>query len=88
MELPATQMLMTLVPPTTSLAVTQVALNPATHTGSLTISEGQGVAGVVRSEGEGVGFALVEVRREDGTLLASTVTGPDGDFAVQIEAAE
>jgi hypothetical protein len=87
-DLPATQMLMTLVPPTTSLAVTQLTLNPAEHSGSLAVGEGQGVAGIVRSEGEGVGFALVEVRREDGTLLASTVTGPDGDFAVQIEATE
>jgi hypothetical protein len=87
-DLPATQMLVTLVPPTTSLAVTRVTLNPAEHTGNLTVSEGQGVAGIVRSEGEGVGFALVEVRREDGTLLASTVTGPDGDFAVQIQATD
>jgi hypothetical protein len=85
-ELPAVDMVMTVVPPTTSLAVTQLHHNPATHSGSLAVAEGQPVVGVVRSEGVGVQFALVEVRREDGTLLASTVTGPQGEFAIQIEA--
>ena len=84
-ELPAVDLDMTIVPPTTELAVTKLRLNPADHTGRITVSAGQPVSGVVRSEGEPVGFALVEVRREDGTLLASTITGPDGTFAVQIE---
>ena len=86
--LPAVEMKMTVVPPTTALAVTTLSVNPATHEGRLNVDKGQQVSGVVRSEGEPVTFALVEVRREDGSLLASTITGPDGEFTVQIEATQ
>ena len=86
LHLPAVDMQLTLIPATSSLAVTQVRLNPASHTGFLTVTAGQAVTGVVRSDGDPVGFALVEVREEGGTLLASTISGPDGEFSVQIEA--
>ncbi len=86
MELPATDMELTLVPPTTGLAVSRIQLNPATDSDTLQVVEGQSISGVVWSEGASVPFALVEVRDTDGTLLASSVTGPDGNFTVQIEA--
>jgi len=85
MNLPEVEMDVTLVPPSSTLALTQYQITPDRVEPDLEIKEGQPVSGVIRNEGEPVPFALVEIRDVDGTLLASTVSDPDGFFAVQID---
>jgi hypothetical protein len=39
----------------------------------------------VTSQGAGVGFALIELRDISGTLYATALTDPDGNFSVRVE---
>ena len=74
-----------LVPSTPALAVTHVFVDPTGEPGSVAMSRGEVVSGQVTSQGAGVGFALVELRDIGGTLYATALTDPDGNFSVRVE---
>jgi len=85
LELPPHPVALAVAPPTADLAVTRKIVNPTEGMSEFILSTGDLVAGKVISEGTGLEFALVEVRDMTGQLYATTITGPEGDFAVRIE---
>jgi hypothetical protein len=74
-----------LIPPTPSLAVTRVFVNPTTDSGSISLVQGELVEGRITSEGFDVSYALIEIRDPSGELYATVLTGPDGSFSVRID---
>jgi hypothetical protein len=74
-----------IVPAKSGLAVTHVFVDPTGKPGSVAMSRGERVTGQLTSQGVGVGFALVEIRNISGTLYATALTDPDGNFSVRVE---
>lgn len=74
-----------IVPAQSGLAVTHVFVDPTGKPGSVAMSPGESVRGQVTSQGAGVGFALIELRDISGTLYATALTDPDGNFSVRVE---
>jgi len=86
LDLPTQPVTMMVSPPTSSLAVSHVYIEPESDRGSVYLSKGEPVSGVVLSNGQPVDFALVEIRSSVGELLATTLTDRSGNFNVRIEA--
>jgi len=85
LELPTHPVSLSVSPPSTDLSVTRKIVNPTDGLSEFILSTGDLVAGKVISDGDGLGFALVEIRDMSGQLYATTITDPQGDFAVRIE---
>ena len=72
-------------PPSSDFAVTNVLINPLSYPDDFTLAPGELIEGTVVAEGAPLAFTLLEIRDMNGALYATTFTDPDGIFAVRLE---
>ena len=85
LNLPATDLSVMLIPPSSRAAITHTEGNPATERLDLDLVEGERLQGRVRHGNTVVPFAYVEIRDVSGVLYGSTLTDDRGEFSVRVE---
>jgi len=85
LDLPETELDLTLTPPDDQSAVTFLTLQPGESPPDLILDSGVPIAGVLEVEGDPVPFALIEITTSDGLKVGTTLSNGDGAFSLRIQ---
>ncbi len=85
LELPETELDLTLTPPDDKAATTFLTLRPGEDAPELILDSGFPIAGVLELDGEPVPFALIDITTADGEKVATTLSNGDGAFSLRIQ---